>query len=33
VKVDAYDNWERYGTNLDVRGKVLEPRDARPFRT
>ncbi|WNV90358.1 Wadjet anti-phage system protein JetD domain-containing protein [Umezawaea sp. Da 62-37] len=27
---DAYESWERFGTNLDRHGKPLEPRPARP---
>ena len=26
----AYETWERYGTNLDVRGRPLEARAPRP---
>jgi hypothetical protein len=27
---EAFDAWERYGTNLDVRGRTLEARPPRP---
>src|SRR6478735_4291468 len=30
MDIDAYEKWERYGTNIDQNGKMLGPRTPRP---